>query len=155
MEVSGHIVERMQDERKGTQGFRGAQRYFWIKRQKMWHHPSLTPRTVCRTVLKFVFVFHKKSYITRLEGRCSTDLLTNILQAFISSGNPKEFAQKWWNVHGSSKTVPSPFALSRVGREMWGCLYLVTVTSALTASPLGENHRITDWFGLEGALKII
>lgn len=54
----------------------------------------LTPCTVCRAVLKFVFVFHQKSYITRLEVRCFTDLLTNILQAFISPSNPKEFAQK-------------------------------------------------------------
>lgn len=103
--------------------------------------------------LSFVFVFHKICYVILQDLRSDASLTCS--QAFSKPSShlaaPRNLLKNYEMCMEVLKLYRAlkPFALPRVGRVMWGCFYLVTVTSALKTSPLRENHKTIDWSGLE------
>lgn len=101
----------------------------------------------------FVFAFHKRSYMILQDLLWDASLTCS--QAFPKPSShlaaPRNLLKNYemcMQVLKLYRALESS-ALPRVGRVMWGCLYLVTAVSALTTFPLRENHKTIDWFELE------
>lgn len=101
----------------------------------------------------FAFVFHKKSYTILQDLRQDASLTCS--QAFSKPSShlaaPRNLLKNYEMCMKVLKLyqAPKPSALPRVSRMLWVCLYLVKVVSALTTSPLRENHKTIDQFELE------